>query len=53
LHLGPLGAQRGLEDRAHLGIGFDREDPVAGPGQPDGLRALPRAHIQNPRRRLG
>jgi hypothetical protein len=51
-HVGRLGAQRGLEDGAHLGIGFDREDPVPEAGQPDRLRALPRAHVEEPRRRL-
>jgi hypothetical protein len=40
LHLGPLGAQCGLEDGAHFRIGFDGEDSVAGAGQPDGLRSL-------------
>jgi hypothetical protein len=52
LHLGPLGAQRGLEDGAHLRVGLDRKDLVAGPGQPDGLRPLPRAHVKDSRRRL-
>jgi hypothetical protein len=38
---------RKLTYGAHLRIGFDCEDPVAGAGQPDGLRSLPRAHIQD------
>jgi hypothetical protein len=31
-HVGPLRVQRGVEDGAHLGIGFDREDLVTETG---------------------
>jgi hypothetical protein len=48
-----LGVQGGPEGGAHIGIGFDREHLVAGPGQPDGLRSLAGTHIQDPGRTLG
>jgi hypothetical protein len=46
-----LAAEPGQERVAHPGIGLDGEHPVPGAGQPDGLRSLPRAHIQDQRGR--
>jgi hypothetical protein len=50
--LARLSAQCVPEGRAHIGIGFDREHVVAGARQPDGLRPLVGAHIQDPSRML-
>jgi len=51
LHLGRLGGTRGPEDAAHVRVGLDREHLMARAGQPDGLRPLPGAHIEDSRGR--
>src|SRR5208282_4331683 len=50
--LARLSAQCGQEDCTHIGIGFDREHVVAGAGQPNGLRSLASAHIEDSSRML-
>jgi hypothetical protein len=47
-----LDVQCGPQDRAHIGIGFDRHHVMAGPGQPNGLRSLASTHIKHTSRML-
>lgn len=47
LHLGRLGVKRGPEGAAHVQVGLDREHLMARARQPDGLRSLPGAHIED------
>jgi hypothetical protein len=51
LHLSRLSAQCGQEDAAHAWVGLDREHPMACAGQPDRLRSLPGAHVEDSRGR--